>query len=208
LRVALAAKIRNTMEIAPVRSSILAVVIFVSGLVLAQGQTKKNDEVPKIFLTARYVYVEATDGDSFNPHVLPENRKAIADLQYALQDWKRYILTAKRREADLVFVVRRGSLASVQGRIGGEGGTNPPGDKGASQPNERKGVNTNVGAQVGSPDDLLEVYIVNPDSSLQGPMWRHYLRDGLDPPEMPLLVQFKKAIESASKQATAKPANP
>jgi hypothetical protein len=198
----------NIMRISPVRPSILAVVIFVSGLLLAQGQPKKNEEVPKIFLTAHYVYVEAKDGDSFNPRVLPENRKAIADFQYALQDWKRYIVTAKRREAELVFVVRKGSLASVQGRVGVQGGTNPPGDKGPSQPNERPGVDTGIGGQVGSPDDLLEVYIVNPDGSLQGPMWRHYLRDGLNSPDMLLFQQFKKAIEVASKQAPAKPANP
>lgn len=196
------------MEIAPARSSILVVIIFVSAVALAHGLPKKNDEVPKIFLTAHYVYVEATDGDTLNPHVLPENRKAIADLQYALQNWKRYILAAKRREADLVFAVRKGGLASVQGRVGLQGGTNPASDEGPSQRNERTGVNTDVGAQVGSSDDLLEVYIVNPDGSLQGPMWRHYLGDGLEPPEMPLFLQFKKAVDSASAQATAKPAKP
>jgi hypothetical protein len=66
---------------------------------------------------ARYAHVEATDGDSFNPRVLPDDRRAIADVQHALLDWKRYILTAKRREAELVFVVRKGDLASVQGGI-------------------------------------------------------------------------------------------
>jgi hypothetical protein len=89
------------------RSSILGVVVVtIIGVLLAQGQPKKNnDEVPKILLTSRYVYVEAIDGDVLNPRVLPENRKAITDLQYALQDWKRYIITAKRREAEIVFVV-------------------------------------------------------------------------------------------------------
>jgi hypothetical protein len=101
------------------RLSILGLIAFTIGLGLAQSQPRKNEEVPKIFLTAHYVYVEATDGGGLNPRVVPENRKAIADLQYALQDWKRYIVTAKRREADLFFVVRRGSLVSVQGRVGG-----------------------------------------------------------------------------------------
>jgi hypothetical protein len=186
------------------RPLILAMV-FASGLAWAQGQPPKKDEIPKILLSARYVYVESANGDSFNPRVLLENRKAIADFQYALQDWKRYILAAKRGDADLVFVVRRGSLASVQGRVEVQGGTTTTGDRGASQPNERTGVSTGLGAQVGSPDDLLEVYILNPDGSRMGPMWRHYLRDGLDPPDMQLFQIFKKAIEAASKQATAKP---
>ena len=42
----------------------------------------------------------------------------------------------------------------------------------------------------------------------KGPMWRHYLRDGLEPPEMPLFSQFKKAVESASKKATTNQVNP
>ena len=44
--------------------------------------------------------------------------------------------------------------------------------------------------------------------TLQGPLWRQYLKDGLDPPEMLLLQQFRKAVEAASKQAPAKPTNP
>jgi hypothetical protein len=181
------------------RSSILGVVVVtIIGVALAQGQPKKNnDEVPKILLTSRYVYVEAIDGDVLNPRVLPENRKAITDLQYALQDWKRYIITAKRREAEIVFVVCKGSLASVKGGVGAQGGTS-----------ERTGANASLDAQVGLLDDRLEVYILNPDESLMGPIWSHSLKDGLDPPGMPLFAQFKKAIDTASKQAASKAGNP
>jgi len=146
--------------------------------------------VPKLFVAARYAYVEATDGDSFNPRVLPDNRRAIADVQHALPDWKRYILTAKRREVDLVFVVRKGDLASVQGGIRAHGGTETPENNGNPPTSGNTGVTTVVGVQGGSPDGLLEVFVVNPDGSLQGPLWRQYLKDGLDPPEMPLLQQF------------------
>jgi hypothetical protein len=173
------------------------VVVTIIGVAFAQGQSKKKDEVPKVLLTSRYVYVEAVDGDVLNPRVLPENRKAITDLQYALQDWRRYIITAKRREAEIVFVVCKGSLASVKGGVGGQGGTN-----------ERTGANASLDAQVGILDDRLEVYILNPDESLMGPIWRHSLKDGLDPPEMPLFAQFKKAIDTASKQAASKAGNP
>ena len=121
------------------RSLILTILVFTSGFALAQAPSKKDD-VPRIFVTAHYVYVEATDRDSFNPHVLPENHKAIADVQRALQNWKRYILTGKRREAELVFVVRKSDLASVQGRIGVRGGTENPEKKGNSQPIEHTGV--------------------------------------------------------------------
>lgn len=173
------------------------VVLTVVGMALALGQSKKKDEVPKVLLTSRYVYVEAVDGDVVNPRVLSENRKAITDLQHALQDWKRYIITAKRREAEIVLIVCKGSLASAKGGVGARGGTN-----------ERTAANASLDAQLGILDDRLEVYILNPDESLMGPIWRRSLKDGLDPPEMPLFEQFKEAIDTASKQAASKAGNP
>ena len=147
------------------RPSLLPVlVVTIIGAVLAQGQSKKKDEVPKVLLTSRYVYVEAVDGDVSNPRVLAENRRAITDLQNALQDWKRYVITAKRREAEIIFVVCKGSLASVKGGVGAQGGTT-----------ERTGANASLDAQLGILDDRLDVYILNPDKSLMGPIWTHSL---------------------------------
>ena len=179
-------------------SIVFAILVSASALAQPQGQSRKND-APKLFVAARYAYVEATDGDSFDPHVLPDNHRAIADVQHALTDWKRYILKAKRREADLVFVVRKGDLAAVQGGIRAHGGVENPENNGNPRTTGNTGVTTIIGARAASPDDLLEVYAVNPDGSLQGPLWRQYLRDGLDPPEIPLLKQFRKAVEAASK---------
>jgi hypothetical protein len=155
------------------RSSILGVVVVtIIGVLLAQGQPKKNnDEVPKILLTSRYVYVEAIDGDVLNPRVLPENRKAITDLQYALQDWKRYIITAKRREAEIVFVVSKGSLASVKGGVGTQGGTN-----------ERTEQMQAWMLKCGYWTTVWKFTYSIPTSPLMGPIWRHSLKDGLDPP--------------------------
>ena len=166
------------------------------GVALVQGQQKK-DEIPKVLLTSRYVYVEAIDGDLWNSNILLENRKAIMNLQSALQDWKRYTITAQRRDAELVFVVGKGSLASVKGGVGTQGGTH-----------KRTGANANLDAQLGILDDRLDVYILKPDESLMGPIWRHSLKDGLDPPEMPLFAQFKKAIDTASKQPASKAGHP
>ena len=180
------------------RSSLLSVLVFaIIGVALVQGQPKKKDEVPKVLLASRYAYVEAVDGEVSNPRVLPENRKAITDLQNALQGWKRYVITAKRGEAEIIFVVCKGSLASVKGGVGAQGGTV-----------EHTGANASLDAQLGILDDRLDVYVLNPDESLMGPIWRHSLKDGLDPPEMPLFAQFKKAIDTASKQPASKAGHP
>ena len=48
---------------------------------------KKDPDIPALFRQARYVYVEAVDGDEFNPRLYPEDRQAIADVRHALQAW-------------------------------------------------------------------------------------------------------------------------
>jgi hypothetical protein len=112
------------------------------------------------------------------------------------------------RQQQLVFVVRKGDLASVQARIGVQGGTEIPENRGNSQSNEHTGVIAGVGGEVGSRDVLLEVLHSQSRWVIQGPMWRHYLRDGLDPSEMSLVQEFRKEVEAQSKQAGAKPAKP
>jgi hypothetical protein len=190
------------------RPFLLSVILLSSLFSQAQAPSKKKEEVPKILVVSHFVYVEAEDGDSFNPRVLPADRKAIADLQYALQDWKYYIVTAKRREAQLMFVVRKSNIASVQGEVGVHGGNEPRDNRTTPETDSGPGVTTGLGAKVGPVEDLFSVYILNPDGSLQGPIWRQYMKDGLDAPELPLFKQFKKTIESASKQAASKPSTP
>src|ERR1700677_186949 len=90
--------------------SLLLLLFFV---VPAQSK-KKDPDVPALFRQARYVYVEAVDGDEFNPRLYPEDRQAIADVRHALRTWNRYALTIRRQDADLVFVVRKGRLAAAE----------------------------------------------------------------------------------------------
>ena len=146
---------------------------------IGHAQKRTSEEVPKIFLTARYAYVQALDGDIFDLHLVAEDRKAIQDVEDALRDWKRYVITTRRDQAELVFVVRKGRSASAQGRGGGA--------------RARGGL----GAEVGPGDDLLYVYMQTSEHELQGPIWKQYLKDGLDTPGIPLFKQLKDTIEAA-----------
>jgi hypothetical protein len=136
------------------------------------------------------------------------------DVQDALRVWNRYAISAKRREAELLFVVRKGRIVTVRGSVGGgnvgsgpdESG--PHNERGSTQPKAEGGVTAGVGAEVGSPDDLFYVYLVNQDGSLLGPIWKHHQKDGLDTPEIPLFKQFKESIEAASKAPTSKAPTP
>jgi hypothetical protein len=95
------------------RSVWLAIGVLITSVASAQTPSNKQGQVPTaILLNSRHVYVEAWDGDFFNPHLLPEDRKAILDVQNALQDWNRYLVTVKRRDAEILVVVRKGRIVT------------------------------------------------------------------------------------------------
>ncbi len=189
--------------------------------VLVQAQKKpKKPVVPAVFAQARYVYVEATDGNEFDPRLLPEDREAIVNIENAIRAWGRYDLTTRREEAELVFVVRKGRLATAEGTIGvnrlpnagtdpsagtGPGGsTGPIGNTGSARqggqyPGQQDDSGTEFGArgEVGPPDDLFQVRQRNADGSLSSPLWMRSLGDGLNGPHPVLFAQFKDAVDKA-----------
>ena len=168
---------------------------------VALAKNKKND-LPAVFGTATYVYVESEDGDALKPGLYPDDRRAIADVEDALHNWRRYTLTMRRSQAELVLVVRKGRLAN--GRVGGNlpiGTPLPPsqapGHGPGSGPGSGGGPGVGYGAEAGPDDDMLRVYMLNPDGQLVGPIWNRSQTDGLDAPQVALLQQLKAAVERA-----------
>ena len=169
------------------------------------AQSKKKDpDVPALFRQARYVYVEAVDGDEFNPRLYPEDRQAIADVRHALQAWNRYTLTIRRQDADLVFVVRKGRLAAAKVFAGVHTGARTPGAQTPDQdPNQEparypnSGTEVGASGEVGSPDDFLFVDAVSPEGRRGAQIWMQSRRDGLNTPEMALFKQIKNAVDKA-----------
>jgi hypothetical protein len=167
-------------------------------LASAQTPPNKQEQVPESILNSRYVYVEAWDGDFFNPQLPPEDRKAIADVRDAFRTWNRYLITVKRR---------------VNGSTGGNIGSGPresgPRDElGSNQPKAEGGDKAGVGPEVAGRDDLFFVYLVNENGSLIGPIWIHHQKDGLDTLDIPLFRQFKESIEAATKVPASKEPTP
>jgi hypothetical protein len=165
----------------------------------------KKPAVPALFAQARYVYVEAIDGEEFDRNLDPDDRMAIADVRDALSNWKRYILTTSRSEADVVIVVRKGRAESGIVGITPHHGQLP---NGASQPVQQGqpgqpgqqgsiGAGGQIGAEAGPPDDLFEVCPVNTDGGLSNPLWEHSMPNGLNAPDVALLEQFEKAVDKA-----------
>jgi hypothetical protein len=100
-------------------------VVLLCGSALLLAQHKKKPAVSAIFQNARYVYVQALDGDITNPRLFPEDRQAISDVEDAIRDWHRYTLAINPSQADLIIVVRKGRLAALQGHGGISDGPRP-----------------------------------------------------------------------------------
>ena len=155
----------------------------------------KKPAVPAFFSSARYVYVEAMDGDIMSSRLYPEDRQAIADVQDALQRWGRYKVAYQRSEAELIFVVRRGRRA--EGRVGasipGGRGTQFPAQPGSQAP----GIGLDAGTEMGTATDMLRVYLSSPDGKKSAQIWSGEADGGLEAPILPLIRQLKAAVEEA-----------
>ena len=175
--------------------------LFALSTPLAFSKDKKKNILPAMFSTARYVYVQAEDGDIFKPDLFPEDRQAISDVENGLRDWDRYILTINRNEADLVFVVRKGRLvaAKVGGTVGVGTQPNPRnGPVGSGDPNPGQSGTSygyGLGAEAGMPDDTLRVFMLTPDGKLSTPIYFREMKDGLDSPDLRLLSDLREAVD-------------
>src|SRR5258708_23128027 len=170
------------------RKGIALVLVLVGQFAVAQQKSKKRADLPVVFSNARYVYVQAKDGDIMKPGLYPADRDAISDVQEGVRDWNRYAVTTERENADLVFIVRKGRIAGAQGRGGLSGPRQPRTPYPRNDPRQT-GASTSLGAEaeVGPPDDLLEVYMFTPAGNLSGRLWWREMKDGLDGPSVLLL---------------------
>jgi hypothetical protein len=175
----------------------------------------KKPSVPEVFGRAHTAYVEAVEGQQFDRNLDPDEREAIADVQDALQRWKRYRLVTEREDADIVFVVRKGRVFARDGNgdlgnpnqdpnVGGPGGGPGigPGFGGAPMPGQR-GPGQGGSGPVAGPggdgmtEDLLEVCLVNADGKLTRPLWARSLEEGLNGPQMMLFQQLRDQVDKA-----------
>jgi hypothetical protein len=159
-------------------------------LATVHAKTKKPYKLPAVFNQAQYVWVEAVDGQEYDPRLLPEDRQAIGDVYQALNHWGRYVITARRDEAQLIFVVRKGRVAEEDVAAGRRVGL---------------GAGTAVAgrSELGSPDDLLEVYMPNPNGGQGALLWQRMLAGGLDPPDLALFQQLKDEVNRTYPSPTA-----
>jgi hypothetical protein len=176
--------------------------------VLAQSSTQKQKpDLPKIFDTARYVYVEAESGDRMSRDLTTEDRQAIYNVEKQLRAWNRYTLTVSREHADLILRVHKSRVGGSNIPVVVSGGPRQPGGRSPfpsdpSNPSGSSGPAQNgapgIGAEAGSPDDELLVYISSGSASSPSvPIWHDSSKNGLNMPRLPLFQELKQDVEDA-----------
>jgi hypothetical protein len=110
------------------RSRITVLLLLISLALPVYAKKKKNTGISQLFCQAQYVYVQAFNGDIDNPWLYPPDREEAEELEQQIIDWHRYTVVLYPHDADLVFLVRAGRLASAGNGPypGGGPGIGPP----------------------------------------------------------------------------------
>ncbi|MGH9863580.1 MAG: hypothetical protein ACRD35_09170 [Candidatus Acidiferrales bacterium] len=149
---------------------------------------QSKSRLPQLIVTARYVMVTTMQGIEPSPTVPPEDLRAVADVQAAIQKWGHYTLVYKPEQADLIIAVRRGRLASVTPTI----------EIGRSSDKSEEKTGYGLGAEAGNPYDLFAVYNARTGGLDSPALWRASEKKGLNPPDLPLFKKFQKEVERAA----------
>jgi len=194
-------------------------------LAAGSGSAKKKEKVllPDFVLKAQTVVVLILP-DAGEPMNDPfANRKAQEEVEKALMKWGRYRLTQDASTADLVIAVKKGSgkianptinggpvdtrpgtieTTDNQIRIGAQQGRPPNGPESG----DATGTSgrASPGMEVGSSDDMFEVFRADIYAGHDAPVWQYVAKDGLKPPSVTAVEQFRKAVEESEKAAAQK----
>jgi hypothetical protein len=208
----------------PFRLSLLLSLVLLLAC-LAPANNKKKDSLPAEVLDARTVVVLVDPDAGVSTSAPLANRTAQEDVEKALAKWGRLQPVLIGNTADLVITVRKGNGKIVQPTVSGEP-TNDrpvvvvPSDNGihigvqqgrppdSTQPLPAD-TSPRLGAEMGPTEDTFLVYRGGSGSPPleRAPVWRYVAKNGLRSPDVPAVIEFRKAVEAALKQQqkTTKP---
>jgi hypothetical protein len=147
---------------------------------------------PAQLALARYVALGYDLGDGFvsdtdvRAEVQPEERAALQAIRARLEEWGKYVEVVRPGDAELLIAVRKGRLVSLGGGVRtGRPGAGPI------------GTGPGFGAELSSPDDMIEVFDARGGSLI----WRGMKPNGLSGAGPPLFDSFRAEVAKAEKSA-------
>ena len=198
------------------RASIVFLSLFLLFTPQIHAKNKKKQLLPDYVLRAENVMVVIPPdaGEALtNPR---ENRTAQDDVERAIVKWGRFRVTTNAQTADLIIAVRKGNKSGpiiahspadnrpvifepgIAGAQLGRQADRPP-DLSEPLPGGSRGPQ--LGNQIASSEDTLEVYMGGREYPLDAPpLWRYIAKDSLNSPQVDAVEQFRKAIEESEKQ--------
>jgi len=173
-----------------------ALLVVLTAIVLPSGLSAGAKQVPARLAQARYVALGYDLGDRFlseseaiaDPDVLPEDRRALAELRDQIEKWNRYVITPRPGQAELLIAIRTGR------RVTGGFGV-PIGGPGRATGTTRRSLRI----ELSSPDDMLSVY--EPGGGVFGKLlWREQRPGGLSNSSASLFEDLRSAVDGLSKR--------
>ena len=205
---------------------ILVAVVAVSVGSTALAKKKEKAPLPELVVKAQSVAVLILPGTRESIADPVGNRRAQEDVEKAFMKWGRYQLMQEAFTADLVIGIRKGTgtVASptVSGpipdtrpgtiettdnsiSIGGQKGRPPGGTQSGDASTSGTNGRATTEVQGGGAEDVIEVFLggdgYRADSA---PLWVCRKLDGLKPPTMSAVEQFRKAVEATEKTMAQK----
>ena len=187
--------------------SLLALILLLTGSALTK---QKKPRIPDYVLHAQTVVV-TIEPDRDEPLDNPNaNRQARENVERALMGWGRFKIVPDGQPSDLVVGIRIGNDKPLRPTIkGGPLDDNPrigqrsQGPPLGGQP-DADSRSPRITNEIGPTADLFYVYrgdVANPLSS--SALWHDAAKDGLRPPQIQAVEEFRKAIADAEKSKTA-----
>ncbi|HEV2102817.1 MAG TPA: hypothetical protein VGR58_08555 [Candidatus Acidoferrum sp.] len=190
----------------------------------ASARKREKVYLPAFVLKAQTVLVVILPGSGEPVDDITANRKAQEEVEKAFMKWGRYRLAVDADQADLVVGVRKGTGKVANPTINGGPVDSRPGTIETTDNQIRIGVqqghppdvsdpagsnpaNDRVhnGMETGAADDTFQVFQGGMQYPLDNPaVWKFTAKDGLKPPAVAAVEQFRKAVEESEKSAQQK----
>jgi hypothetical protein len=206
------------------RRTVSVLLVLLVSLQAAVAKDKKKGPLSADILQAHTALVLVDPSAGVDAADANANRLARVAVEQVMDKWGRFVVVREGYPADIIIMVRKGNGKMLQTTIGGTpvNGAPPGNVDSATTPNQtttRTGARWPTGDQPANPlpqieadpaQDTFAVYRGGKEDPKWSPLgaralWHYTAKDALDPPSVPAVEAFRKAVAESEKQLAANP---